>query len=60
MTLNVAQVRQFETEGWLFLPEAFSAEEAATLRQEAEGIYAADRPEIWRENSYHLVSGNLE
>ena len=51
MTLNVTQVRQFETEGWLFLPEAFSAEEVATLRQEAEGIYAANRPEIWRENN---------
>ncbi len=32
MTLTDQQVRQFETEGWLFLPDAFSAEEIAALR----------------------------
>jgi L-proline 4-hydroxylase len=51
MKLNDQQVRQFETEGWLFLPEAFSPEEVALLRHEAEGIYRENRPEIWREKS---------
>ncbi|MDQ2801732.1 MAG: proline hydroxylase, partial [Pseudomonadota bacterium] len=51
MKLSDQQVRQFETEGWLFLPEVFSPEEVAALRTEAEGIYRADRPEIWREKS---------
>ncbi len=51
MRLNEGQIRQFEQEGWLFLPELFSAEETAVLRQEAEAIYAANRPEIWREKS---------
>jgi ectoine hydroxylase len=51
MRLTEAQIRQFETEGWLFLPETFGAEEVALLRAEAEAIYAADRPEIWREKS---------
>jgi ectoine hydroxylase len=51
MKLNDQQVRQFETEGWLFLPEAFSPEEVALLRHEAEEIYRENRPEIWREKS---------
>ena len=51
MALSDAQLRQFRVEGWLFLPEVFSAEEVAVLRQEAEGIYAEQRREIWREKS---------
>jgi ectoine hydroxylase len=51
MRLTDAQIAQFETEGWLFLPELFSAEEVAVLREEAEAIYRQDRPEIWREKS---------
>ena len=51
MNLNDAQVKQFNEEGWLFMPELFSAEEVAVLRTEAEGIYGADRKEIWREKS---------
>jgi len=51
MRLTADQVRQFEEEGWLFLPETFSPEEVAVLRAEADGIYAASRPEIWREKS---------
>jgi ectoine hydroxylase len=49
--LTEDQVRQFHDEGYLFLPEAFSAEEIAVLRQEALGIYNTDRREIWREKS---------
>jgi ectoine hydroxylase len=51
MRLTDAEIAQFETEGWLFLPELFSAEEVAVLREEAEAIYRQDRPEIWREKS---------
>jgi ectoine hydroxylase len=51
MTLTEAQSRQFRDEGYLFLPEAFDAEEVALLRAEALSIYAADRREIWREKS---------
>ena len=51
MKLNAQQARQFEDEGWLFLPETFSPEEVAILRSEAEGIYKLDRPQIWREKS---------
>jgi ectoine hydroxylase len=51
MKLNESQIRQFEEEGWLFLPEAFDAEEVALMREESEAIYKSDRPEIWREKS---------
>ena len=51
MTLTVDQVRQFDEEGWLCLPDCFSEEEIAALRPEAEAIFKADRREIWREKS---------
>jgi ectoine hydroxylase len=50
-TLNQEQLRQFEEEGWLFLPETFSPEEVAVLREESENIYREQRPEVWREKS---------
>ena len=51
MTLTAHQIRQFESEGWLFLPDAFSPEEVAALRAEADAIFRTDRKEIWRETS---------
>jgi ectoine hydroxylase len=49
--LTPQQVKQFQQEGWLFLPDTFFEEEVAVLRDEAELIYRQDRPEIWREKS---------
>ena len=51
MKLSADQIRQFHEEGWFFLPEAFTPEEVAVLREEAEAIYRENRPEIWREKS---------
>ena len=51
MKLTDSQVQHFNSEGWMFLPAAFSMEEVAVLRTEAEAIYAANRPEIWREKN---------
>jgi ectoine hydroxylase len=51
MTLTDQQVRQFDTEGWLFLPDAFSPEEVAVLSTEADAIFRTDRKQIWREKS---------
>ncbi len=51
MNLNDAQVKQFKEEGWLFLPELFTADEIAVLNAEAEEIYKQSREEIWREKS---------
>src|SRR6201747_1773823 len=49
--LTEEQVRQFHEEGYLFLPETFSAEEVAVLKSEAEDIYRQQRAEVWREKS---------
>ncbi len=51
MKLTDAQIKQFNEEGWLFLPELFSPEEIAVLTAEAEGIYRQEREEVWREKS---------
>jgi len=51
MELTAQQIAHFHREGYLFLPELFQPEEVAVLRAEAEGIYAQQRPEIWREKS---------
>lgn len=51
MKLTEAQLKQFDEEGWIFLPECFSKEEVAALKAEADNIYAQDREEVWREKS---------
>src|SRR5689334_18122496 len=43
MQLTPQRLRQFAEEGYLFLPECFSEEEVAILRDEAEKIYATNR-----------------
>ncbi len=49
--LTEDQIKHFHTEGYLFLPETFSAAEVAILREEAENVYRQERPEVWREKS---------
>jgi ectoine hydroxylase len=51
MQLTLEQIAQFHGQGWLFLPELFTAEEVELLKREAEAIYAQNRPEVWREKS---------
>jgi ectoine hydroxylase len=51
MKLTDQQVAHFHREGYLFLPELFTPAEVAVLREEAERIYAEQRPEVWREKS---------
>lgn len=51
MKLTREQLDQFDTEGYVFLPECFSREEAALLKREADTVYALDREEVWRESS---------
>ena len=51
MKLTDAQVRQFNEEGWLFLPELLTLDEIAVLNAEAEEIYKQTREEVWREKS---------
>jgi len=51
MPLTAEQLRTFDEDGFLFLPECFSEEEISLLRAEAEAIYREDRQEVWREKS---------
>lgn len=51
MKLTPQQIKQFDDDGYLFLPKCFSEIEVAALRTEAEGIYDQDRPQVWREKS---------
>jgi ectoine hydroxylase len=51
MKLTPEQLKDFDELGYVFLPECFSEEEVAVLRQEAENIYKTDRKEVWREKS---------
>jgi ectoine hydroxylase len=51
MRLSDAQIAQFQTEGWLFLPELFTPEEIGVLREESAAVLASDREEIWREKN---------
>ena len=55
MRLNLDQLRQFETEGWVFLPELFTAEEVGVLKAELPVIFAMDREEVWREKDGEAV-----
>ena len=51
MLLTDEQRAEFDREGYLFLPQAFSEEEAALLRGEASRVFALQREEVWRESS---------
>ncbi|MDX1575630.1 MAG: phytanoyl-CoA dioxygenase family protein [Kiloniellales bacterium] len=51
MKLNDDQVARFAREGYLFLPEVFSAAEVEVLAREARRVFALDREEVWREDN---------
>lgn len=49
MKLTSDQLRQFEEEGYLFLPHVFSREEMDLLNGEVPGLFAEKRDEVVRE-----------
>ena len=51
MKLSKEQLKQFHEEGYLFLPEVFTTEEAKLLKQESENVYSMNRKEVWREKT---------
>ena len=51
MKLTDAQMKQFDEEGYLFMPSYFTPEEVGVLNTAAAEIYATDREEVWRETS---------
>jgi len=51
MKLADAAIEEFNREGYLFLPDLFTSDEAALLRNAADEVYALQREEVWREKS---------
>src|SRR5579885_3147728 len=51
MKLTPQQLKDFDQQGFIFLPNCFSEEEIALLRIEGEQILNADRLEVWREKT---------
>lgn len=51
MKLDQSQIDRFHSEGYLFLPQAFTADEVGVLRRRADTIFKMDREEVWREKS---------
>ena len=51
MKLSAEQLKAFDEQGYVFLPNCFSEEEIAMLRIEGEQILKADRKEVWREKT---------
>ena len=49
MKLTRAQITEFEEQGYLFIPEVFSAEEMTLLNGELPGIFVQTREEVIRE-----------
>ncbi len=51
MKLSDDQVDRFERDGYVFLPEVFSAAEVGLLAAEAKRLFALEREEVWREDN---------
>lgn len=51
MKLSEVQLREFDEQGYLFLPNRFSSDEVAVLRRAADEVYAMNRQEVWRESN---------
>ena len=51
MNLSNEQLKQFENDGYIFLPEVFSKSEAELLKKESDKVYALERKEVVRELS---------
>jgi ectoine hydroxylase len=55
MKLDQAQLEQFREDGYVIIPELFSADEVAVLRGEIPGIFAQRRDENFREKDGDTV-----
>jgi len=51
MELDQGQLDRFHKEGYVFLPNTFTADEVGVLRRRADAIFRMDREEVWRESS---------
>src|SRR5262245_7763612 len=51
MQLTAAQLKAFDEQGYIFVPNCFADEEVVLMRSEGEDILKADRQEVWREKT---------
>src|ERR1700760_671839 len=51
MKLSAEQLKAFDEQGYIFMPNCFSEEEISLLRIEGGQILNADRKEVWREKT---------
>ncbi len=49
MELSSDQRADFDRDGYVFLPDVFSTDEAQVLRHAADEVFALDRKEVWQE-----------
>ncbi len=49
--LSDDQVARFESDGYILLPEVFSAAEVGVLAAEGQRVFGLDREEVWREDN---------
>ncbi len=56
MKLSDSQLEEFERQGYVFIPDLFSAEEIRVLRDALPAIVALDRPEIMRDERGELLA----
>ena len=51
MKISDAQLKEFDTRGYLFMESLFTPDEVSVLKDAALNIYDSDREEVWRESS---------
>ena len=51
MKISDAQLKEFDTRGYLFMENLFTPDEVSVLKDAALNIYESDREEVWRESS---------
>jgi ectoine hydroxylase len=51
MQLTQKQIKEFDSAGYLFFPNAFGAAEVQVLKQAAQDVFREQREEVWREKS---------
>jgi ectoine hydroxylase len=59
MKLTPQQIKQFDTDGYLFFPNLFSSQEIGVLNAEVPRLYAQHRPENVREKAGGVVRTNF-
>jgi len=55
MKLDADQLKQFQDEGYIVVPDLFSADEVAVMKGEIPAIFGEERDEVWHEKNGKAV-----